>query len=222
MRRSRPISHLALIAVIGVLAALCAPASAQVTLYTNRAAFLAATAGTTNIDFEGIAPAGSFVDYGGGPLVLSGVTFTGNADMSVVDSGYYSLPYKGAFLTSQFSDPFNVITAALPTGVTAIGADIGGLFDGSQTFTITLSTGDTFVVPTTNTTSIGSLDFAGFTSKGADITSIVFNTPASPTFDAIDNVTFGRRVAAVPEASSMALLAGGIFPVLMVLRRRKR
>ena len=67
------------------------------------------------INFNGIAAPGSFTSYGTGPLTLSGVTFTGNGSMFVVDPGYYSASYaNGGFLTSDYAVGGDVINVSLP------------------------------------------------------------------------------------------------------------
>src|SRR4051794_13835822 len=49
-----------------------------------------------------LPPPGSFKRYDKGPLPLSGVTFTGNKSMFVLDPGYYQYSYpNGGFLNSD-------------------------------------------------------------------------------------------------------------------------
>ena len=196
---------------------------ADVVLYTSESAFDAATTGLTTVDFNGIASSDSFVSYGTGPLSLSGVSFTGNGSMFVIDPGFYGYSYSnGGFLTSDYSSP-DIITATLPGGgFTAVGTDFGSLFSGGATFTITLSTGDTFTVSTSGSIEFGTLGFVGFTSS-TPITSITFSMPDTPNYNALDNFQFGTAVA-VPEPTSvvvfgMATLAGAVY---CGWRRRKQ
>jgi hypothetical protein len=60
-------------AAIGMtmFAGVMSPAEA-ITLFTNQAAFYAATQGLTTIDFEGLAPVNGFTDFGSG-LTQSGL-----------------------------------------------------------------------------------------------------------------------------------------------------
>src|SRR6266849_148722 len=95
-----------MLATLALLLCSVGQASAGSTLYSSRAAFEAASSGLTTIDFNGIAPAGGYVSYGTGPLTLSGVTFTGNGEMFVIDPAYYGFPYtQGGFLNSDYSSP---------------------------------------------------------------------------------------------------------------------
>jgi len=206
---------------IGLLVLLCLmlPGSllaGSVTVYTNQASFDAATSGLTNIDFNGIAAPGSYVAYGAGPLTLSGVTFTGNGSMFVIDPAYYGFPYTGGgFLTSDYSNP-DIINAALGL-VTAVGFDFGSLFSGGATFDVTLGS-QTFIVSTTGSTESGTLGFVGFTSS-TPFSSVTLSMPDSPGYNAIDNFTFGSNVATTPEPSSLLLFATSLLGLVPFRRK---
>jgi hypothetical protein len=210
----------AILTVMGL--ASCNQAHASIIVYTDRASFTAATSSLTTIDFNGIAPANSYNAYGTGPLTLSGVTFTGNGSMYIIDPGYYGFSYGGGgFLNSDYNPPNTVMAASLPSGTTAFGTDYGGLFSGgSTTFVITLSTGDTVTATTTKSVQGGSLDFVGITSTTA-ITSVSLAMPDSPYYNAIDNFSFGTA-APVPEPGSLTLLGVGAFGLIGYSWRRKR
>ena len=212
------------VAVLGLVIGAAGQARAALTFYADQSAFLGATSGLTTIDFNGIAPAGSFVGYGNGPLTLSGVTFSSNGSMFVIDPGYYGSPYAGGgFLNSDFASPANVITATLPASATAIGLNFGALFEptGSVTFDFTLSDGSTYSATTSSSIQGGLLDFIGVTSTLA-FASVSISMPDAPDYNAIDNFQFGTAVAPVPEPSTFA---GGLLGVALMggawLRRRK-
>ncbi len=191
------------------------------TLYTNRALFMAATSNQTNIDFNGIASSGGYASYGAGPLTLSGVDFTGNGSMFVIDPGFYGSPYAGGgYLNSDYGpDGINVITAALPSGVYAAGVDFGNLFGGvTADFTFTLSNGDTVTLTSSNSVaSEGPLDFVGLVSSSA-ITSMTMTSADAPGYNAYDNFVYAQ---ATPEPTSSLLLGTGLVG-LAGFRLRKR
>jgi hypothetical protein len=201
-----------------VLGAGCLAVSGAVaadTVYSSRSAFDAAAGALTTITFDGIAGPGSFVDYGGGPLTLSGVTFTSNATLFVLDPGYYgsSYPY-GGFLNADYAG-LDTITAALPA-TTALGFDIGGLF-GAQTFTIGTSDGGSFVVNAPDSIiGTSALDFFGVTTS-TPITSITVSY-TDGAYGALDNFSFG----AVPEPATWGLMILGFGGIGGVLRRAAR
>jgi hypothetical protein len=192
-------------------------------LYTNKADFLAATSGLTTINFNGIAPKNNFIAYGPGPLTLSGVTFTSNGFLYVIDPGYYSFPYtNGGFLTSDFINPDKVMAVGLPAGTTAVGFDFGALFAGGgvTTFTIDLSTGEHFTASTTGSPQTNNLGFVGFTSD-TPIASLTITMPDADFFNAIDNFAFGAGVPA-PEPATITLLGVGIAGMAVYGRRRMK
>src|SRR5687768_13005890 len=79
--------------------------AATITPFTDRTAFNAATTNRTIIDFEGLAPSGSFTFYGSpGSLTLSGVTFQSNGPLFVQNDGTNSR------LTFQQATPTNILT----------------------------------------------------------------------------------------------------------------
>jgi hypothetical protein len=205
-----------------LLPALSLSASAGVMEFTDRAAWLAAAGSVTNIDFEGLAPAGGRKDFTG-PVTFSGVQFSapfiggGGIAESVVSAGldYVNAWGSGDKLQASEGVEFDI---TLPGGVKAVGSDImitsTFFFGTSGTYTATLSTGDVF----TNIFSSGppTRSFVGFIST-TPITSI--KLVSNPSLAMIDNFAF--TATAVPEPNSLALLGAGIL-ALFVLGWRGR
>ncbi len=196
------------------------PATLQagVTVYSSRSAFEAAASGLTNLDFEGLAAIGSYVSYGTGPLVLSGVSITGNNSMFVIDPGFYGFPYPSAFLNSDYSVP-DILTFALPGSYTAVGFDFGSLFSGGASFDVQLDGMGPFTVTSTGSTQDGVLGFAGFISSTA-FSTVTLTMPDAPNYNAIDNFEFGSG-GTVPEPASLLLLGSGIVAVARRLKAKK-
>ncbi|HEY2009092.1 MAG TPA: PEP-CTERM sorting domain-containing protein [Rhizomicrobium sp.] len=213
-----------LIKVAGFLLLAAAGSANADTMYSSQTAFNAAISGATTITFNGLAPAGNFVFYGTGSLTLSGVTFTGNDQMYVIDPTFYGSSYPGGdFLTSDYASP-DVITATLPS-VTAVGFNLGGLFDNSlaiNAFTILLSDGSSFTVDVPGNESIqdGTLGFFGVTSS-TPLTSIRISLPDSPAYNAIDNFEFASP-SAVPEPLTLSLFGAGLAGAIAMRRRKAK
>ena len=185
--------------------------AANVTLFTNRAAFIAASSNLQNITFEGIAPPGN-VSPPLASLTLLGVTFSDSpGNVFVVDSAFFAPTF--AFGSGASLNGGTGITAVLPAGITALGSDVMTAL-GNGPFQIVLSTGDTFLVPTGSN---GVRNFAGFISD-IPISSIRFNrTAGTPLFD---NFVFGQAVAAVPEPRTLVLMGTGL--AALAIRARKK
>ena len=199
---------------VALLMAVVTPSRADV-IYTDQAAFNAAVSSATVVTFNGLAPAGSFTSYGNGPLTQSGVTFTGNGSMYVLDPGYYGSSYAdGDYLNSDYSSP-DIITVTFPAS-RAVGFNFGGLF-GPATFSVTLSDGFTDSQATSNSiTGTAALSFMGYTTS-TPITSIVITMPDGPSYNAIDNFTIERL--AVPEPATLGVI--GIGLIALAGTRRK-
>jgi hypothetical protein len=189
--------------------------------YTDRAAWLAAAGAVTNLDFEGIAPAGGRTDFNG-PVTFSGVQFTapfiggsGVAE-SAVSAGldYVNAWGSGDKLQASFGVEFDI---ALPNGVTAVGSDImitSTFFFGTNgSYTAILSTGDTF----TNIFSSGppTRSFVGFIST-EPITSITLIS--NPSLAMLDNFAF--TAVSVPEPGTFGLFGAGLLGAFLLARRR--
>lgn len=177
-------------------------------VYTSRAAFDAAVPSQTVITFDGIAEPGSFVGFQNGPLTLSGVTFTSNGQIFVIDPGFYDAPYPSAFLSVDFATSgIDVLTAVFPPTM-AVGFDFGGLF-GPATFDILLSDGFADTQSSDNSPVVtGVLDFVGYTST-TPLTSIQISMPDAPNYNAIDNFTIAS-VFSVSEPGMLGVIAIGL------------
>ena len=211
-------SKTSLVGLVGLLAC-CLPASAQITTYSDRASFLAATSSTTNIDFNGYA-GGLYTAYPS--LSISGVTFAPTSGTMFVISPAYYFAYSidgSDVLSTQAGDPDST-EATLPAGVTAVGMDFGGLFY-DQTFTFKLSTGNEYTINAFQ--AVQGHSFAGFTSASGDISWIRMSSPANGVFGIYDNFVFGAAgpSTSVPEPGTFALLGGLAVPGLALLRRRR-
>jgi hypothetical protein len=196
-----------LIASIAIILGGVGSASAGLVTYTDPAQFAAVSAHTTVIGFENLAPPGGFSYYGDpGTLSLSGVTFTTNSPLFVQNTNAYG---TGAFLSAQQTNP-EIVTIALPSGITAVGSD----YFTAYATTVTLSTGESFVIPGGTYPNLG---FFAFTTDTA-ISSLRLAV-AGDGID-LDNFTFGQ---AVPEPGALTLLATGMLVVAGgPLRRRRR
>lgn len=201
-------------------------ASAQTTIYTDRAAFEAALQPGSYLEtFDGAGTTGE---------VGSPQAFTGGASnqfgYSVATADATSLFYAGdptdvtmtdIWLGAFESDTPLVFTISTPN-VTAIGGyffltSIVNTFPVEGTITISLNNGAAQIAGplTTETT------FIGFTTT-TPITSLTFTfSPAVPTtaYTTLNDIIVG---AAIPEPSSMALAAGGLVFAGALYRLRKR
>jgi len=177
------------------------------------------TASATTITFDNIADPGGFVAYYNGPLVLSGVSFTGNGEMFVIDPGYYGSAYtNGGFLSSDFAS-INTVTAALPSGIHFISFDLGGLFGPVDAF-ISINGGAPTAISSLNSiTGTAALSYFSF-SSGSEISTVTFSLPDGPNYNAIDNFTF--LASNVPETSTWAMIILGFAGVGFMAYRRSR
>jgi hypothetical protein len=193
-------------------------AAGALALFLNTAAASAVT-----IDFNGIAAPGSYVEYGNGPVTLSGATFTGtgSADIFVVDPGYYSISYaNGGFLNIDYGGSTNTLNISLPAGMHFVSFDFGGLGDGTVTADVSINGGSATTISSSKSLAgTASLDHFAFSSL-ADILTLTLVLPDAPLYNAIDNFSF---TATVPETSTWAMLLLGFGGIgLVAYRRRSR
>ncbi len=179
------------------------------TVYTDRAEWEAASCGLANIDFEGIAPVGEFVNFGTpAGLTIGGVNFVGNSGSSfrcgsVVFSALLRLGFWRRFIGScTLSGWFPHQYFCNPArGITSVGTDIMSFNFPSpgygDTITVALSTGETFSVSTFD---YPTRAFIGFTSD-VPITSLSFSPGGAEAFPELDNFAFGNAKCASPQRS---------------------
>lgn len=192
------------------------PANAAITTFSDRTLFTNATQSLQNIDFENLAPSGSFTDYGVSGLTQLGANFVGSSNYLFVVDPLYSPDFydwgSGAVLLGNDNGSISV---NLPTGINAVGSDIMSIIDYASPFVITLSTGESFNINSLNYPNRG---FFGLISDTA-ISSISFR--ATNGYTELDNFTFGT--ASVPEPTfTFSLLALGVVGAGSALKRKKQ
>lgn len=141
-----------------------APGFAQTTIFTNLAAYNAATSNTTVVGFDGILQTGtSYQTFS--PLTVLGVSFatsTPGAVVNVTAANYYApQTYSAAFIVDANSTVTGTLDITLPSPTYALALDYGQLFGGG-TGSIKLSNG--FVFNASTPPSVGNTAFVGFVS----------------------------------------------------------
>ena len=161
-----------------------------------------ASAARTTITFEGMAAPGGFASFDGGPLVLSGATFTSDGFLFVIDPGYYGSHYASGFLNADYANDANTITVALPPNVYSGAFDFGGLF-GALAGRLIVN-GATFDFSSENSiVGTGVLDHFNFSSP-SPIAAVTLILPDAPNYAAIDNFSY---TTGIPEPATWAMLA---------------
>jgi hypothetical protein len=202
------------------------------------AGFAAAAAGlgtVSIITFES-APVGSFSSL----IAASGVTLTGTdgngSNQSIRNTSNFPVaPTLDGFNTTSGGANFveekgGTVTFTFTTPTQFFGAYFSGIQTNFFADTITFSDGtsQSISIPGIGTTSsIGALDFVGFTDAGKSITSITINTGSNALgFDdiGIDDVIYQGPAAttfsAVPEPGSISLMLTGSLGLAAGIRRR--
>ena len=161
--------------------------------------------GTTTIDFENTGSPDSFT-------VVAGDVIFSSPGIPLEVSDLFGIPYdSGMVLYPAFNQPLQI---ELPESVFAFGFDLGDLggllpplYSPPTLSDIVLSTGETFGGPFAGNP-FPTFAFFGFLSDLA-ITGLSMHPQGS--IEAIlDNFTYARAAAPVPEPSSMLLLGVGI------------
>src|SRR5881296_716235 len=185
------ITAISVVAVLGTTGFIgCASLQAQgPKLFTDRAAWTAAASDIVNIDFSGLARAGSIADFtvrgqGADPnvLAISGVRF-----LDVTSSyGWGSGPVLRGPATNVFSSGSNLRIELPPGRITAVGMDLMTVAPFGGRVQVFLSTGSVFFIQTNN---FPTRTFAGFLSP----TPINFITLSSPGYPVIDDFSLGLQ-----------------------------
>ncbi len=223
------------ILILVALVAISSGLQAQVTVYTNRQAWLAAVAAlkVTTIGFEGIAPPGGFVlfDTAAG-LTLNGVNFVGQSSggygLTAVDSQFLKpvLYDRGTGASLQSANSccstlINQFIITLPSNVYAAGADLWTVpldgTPGNGTDTVKMTVGNSFSA-TTVTLPYPGLAFLGFVST-SPITTMTYTQSTSAEIPELDNFSFGVSAGsasptqALPHFSAQNVWTTGVFAV---------
>jgi hypothetical protein len=202
------------------------------------ASFATAAAGigtVSNINFES-APIGSFSSLTAATgVTVTGTDTNGNNQSIRNTSNFPVAPTLDGFNTTSGGANFveeqgGTVTFTFATPTQFFGAYLSGIQTNFFTDTVTFSDGtsQSINIPGAGTTSsIGALDFVGFTDAGKSISSITINAGSNAAgFDdiGIDDVSYqGPAVStnsAVPEPDSIALMVTGGIGLAAGIRRR--
>lgn len=230
-----------------MLLTICSGAQAGLVEFTDRSSFTAAAGNTSNIDFEGIAPAGGIVDTCGsislggvhfvgaaaGGAVRCGGTFVGSSTLPPTGSwdwgtGDYLMGDRFGFFQSS-GTPLGYLQAFLPANTYAVGTDFmvrdsDGIRSGNVLFDVWVGGTDYQFTLSADTTLAAA--FAGFVSTDP-IDSVQFRSLGvgnNAPYGGWDNFT---TTSAAPEPNTLILLGisagliGGIRRIRIVSRSTK-
>jgi hypothetical protein len=175
-----------------------------------------ASAATTTVTFNGIAPPGEATETG--PFTLDGAKFTSPGSyLYIIDPGRYGSAYPdGGFLSWDYGpDDSNTLVISLPAEVYSGSFDFGGLF-GPITATLTFN-GSTYTIASNNSIAgTAMLDWYGFSST-TPISTVTLVFPDFPNYDALDNFSY----TTVPEPAIWAMMIAGFSALGWLLGRSR-
>jgi hypothetical protein len=189
-----------------------------------------ALGGGSLVTFES-APLGSFSNL----TIAPGVTMNGSdfnsANQTIRNtSNFPPAPQLDGYNTTPGGANFvemigGTLTFSFTTPIQAFGAYFSGIQTNFFADTITFSDGtsQTLPIPGAGTSSsIGALDFIGFTDVGKSITSVTVNAGSPPNgsdFIGVDDVRF--QAVRAPEPASLAIFGTALAGFGLIRRRRR-
>jgi hypothetical protein len=203
---------------LSLAALLCAAAvaHADVTVYTDRASFLAAVGqpGTDTFDDLAVQPYPS-------PLTRMAGAYGYRASAGPA-TGFFPAGSGTDIWLSVETETDAITFSNFASGVRGFGgnffgSDVNGAFSPGRTMVLTATDGSTIRTVTVENTTISS--FLGFVSSDP-LVSVTLNaatTPADPFWPTANDVTL-----AVPEPASLGMLVAGLALVGFAARRRAR
>jgi hypothetical protein len=220
MLRGRIWTLLILLAAVAV-----APAfPSTITWYTNQTAWLAAVSGLYTVDFNSVATTpGAYVTSSTNPgFTFSAAAFTNMYNSTVyptligygVASGYFPFDYgTGAYLQGMGNATSGTyLRVKLTPGQTAASALLATGLNGTAgtNIKVTLSSGDSYVLPTSST----AWTFLGFVSDTL-ITEIDISAVTSNAYPFVDNFSYGSASTSsgtsdTPDLGTMFLCGAGL------------